>query len=180
MSRTTYAHGGQSRPAGSHELLREHFVLGRFEVEEFSRRVGVLLAARTTDQAVAVLDDLAPLPDGGAMRRSRPRRRSGGRHGQEKAAQTGWLPTTERFRDPSSGVVMRVWFDPADQSRHYVPELAMPSCHVQDPFRVGERWRLLHVSPVSCGSWCRVMGVLPSLRSGVPGGWATGRFGCRR
>jgi hypothetical protein len=34
----------------------------------------------------------------------------------------GWVPTSERFRDPSTSTVMRVWIDPADQSRHYVPE----------------------------------------------------------
>jgi hypothetical protein len=35
---------------------------------------------------------------------------------------TGWIPTNERFRDPSTSTVLRVWVDPADQSRHYVPE----------------------------------------------------------
>jgi hypothetical protein len=29
--------------------------------------------------------------------------------------------TDERFRDQSSGM-MRVWVDPADASRHYVPD----------------------------------------------------------
>jgi hypothetical protein len=32
------------------------------------------------------------------------------------------VPTSERFRDPSSGTIMRVWVDPADDSRHYVPD----------------------------------------------------------
>jgi hypothetical protein len=32
------------------------------------------------------------------------------------------VPTDERFRDPSTRAIMRVWIDPADQSRHYVPE----------------------------------------------------------
>jgi hypothetical protein len=32
------------------------------------------------------------------------------------------LPTSERFRDPPSGALMRVWFDPTDHSRHYVAE----------------------------------------------------------
>jgi hypothetical protein len=32
------------------------------------------------------------------------------------------VATRERFRDPASGVVMRVWLDPADQSRHYIPD----------------------------------------------------------
>ena len=37
-------------------------------------------------------------------------------------AQAGWRPTPERFRDPTTERVMRVWIDPADGSRHYVAE----------------------------------------------------------
>ncbi len=40
----------------------------------------------------------------------------------ERDLGVGWLPTQERFRDPTTGKIMRVWVDPADQSRHYVPE----------------------------------------------------------
>ena len=50
----------------------------------------------------------------------RARRRRGHGHADQPAA--GWVPTSERFRDPSTSMVMRVWVDPADQSRHYVPE----------------------------------------------------------
>jgi len=32
------------------------------------------------------------------------------------------VPTSERFRDPTSKAIIRVWVDPADGSRHYVPE----------------------------------------------------------
>jgi hypothetical protein len=32
------------------------------------------------------------------------------------------MPTAERFRDPSTKKIMRVWIDPADGSRHYVPD----------------------------------------------------------
>jgi hypothetical protein len=53
--------------------------------------------------------------------RSSPRRvRRGHAHADQPAA--GWIPTDERFRDPTSRAVMRVWIDPADQSRHYIPE----------------------------------------------------------
>jgi hypothetical protein len=45
---------------------------------------------------------------------------SRGRHAQTRKPEPGWVPTAERFRDPSSGVIMRVWIDPADESRHYV------------------------------------------------------------
>ena len=34
----------------------------------------------------------------------------------------GWVPTPERFRDPLTRAIVRVWVDPADLSRHYVPE----------------------------------------------------------
>lgn len=105
------------------ELLREHFVAGQFEIAEFSRRVEVLLGATTTDQAAAVVEDLPPSTEPRPEPR-RPwwRRLVGGRHAQTDAARAGWLPTDERFRDPSSGALIRVWVDPADTSRHYVPE----------------------------------------------------------
>jgi hypothetical protein len=45
------------------------------------------------------------------------------RHGESPVAAPGWVPTGESFRDPSTGRIMRVWIDPADGSRHYVPEL---------------------------------------------------------
>ena len=45
-----------------------------------------------------------------------------GRHGQSDRAAPTWRPTEETFRDPSSGALMRVWIDPIDGSRHYVPE----------------------------------------------------------
>jgi hypothetical protein len=44
------------------------------------------------------------------------------RHAEVDAPAITWHPTPERFRDPSTGRVMRVWVDPADGRRHYVPE----------------------------------------------------------
>jgi hypothetical protein len=44
------------------------------------------------------------------------------RHGQSDVPAAGWQATSEVFRDPSSGQVTRVWIDPMDGSRHYVPE----------------------------------------------------------
>ncbi|MDQ2826234.1 MAG: hypothetical protein M3Y04_04650 [Actinomycetota bacterium] len=44
------------------------------------------------------------------------------RHGEARVAAGDWRRTDEVFRDPSSGRVMRVWLDPADGTRHYVPE----------------------------------------------------------
>ncbi|HLJ98935.1 MAG TPA: CHAT domain-containing protein [Streptosporangiaceae bacterium] len=53
---------------------------------------------------------------------SKPSPERGRRHGQASASETGWVATSERFRDPTTGKIMRVWIDPKDQSRHYVPE----------------------------------------------------------
>ena len=121
-------------------LLREHYAVGLFGLDELDRRVGVVLSARYLDEAAAAVADLpgvpapgpaaAPAaasgsaasgsaaPGGPAPRRGRQRR--GHAHADRPAA--GWIPTNERFRDPTSRTVMRVWVDPADQSRHYVPE----------------------------------------------------------
>jgi hypothetical protein len=47
------------------------------------------------------------------------------RHGESDAPGAGWTRTTEAFRDPSSGRLMRVWVDQAG-TRHYVPEADLP------------------------------------------------------
>jgi len=108
-------------------LLREHYAVGLFGLDELDRRVGMVLSARFLDEAAAAVTDLpasappgtAPsAPSSGPPRRGR--RRRGHAHADQPAA--GWIPTSERFRDPSTSTVMRVWVDPADQSRHYVPE----------------------------------------------------------
>lgn len=98
-------------------LLREHYAQGWLDAGELDRRVGVVLAAEFTDQVAAAIADLPSLIPPGRPRHAR---RSG--HGQSTRPGPGWVPTAERFRDPTSKVVMRVWIDPADQTRHYVPE----------------------------------------------------------
>lgn len=123
-------------------LLREHYARGLLDLDEMSRRVGVVLAAAYTDQAAAAVTDLPLLDAAGsagpaAGRASRDRasrgraaggRAAGGRagqrrrHAQRAEPDPGWVPTPERFRDPSTRVIMRVWIDPTDLSRHYVPE----------------------------------------------------------
>ncbi len=110
-------------------LLREHYAVGLFDLDELDRRVGMVLAARYLDEAAAAVADLpgVPAPGTAAARAAtgpaapRPaRRRRGHAHADRPAA--GWIPTDERFRDPTTRAVMRVWVDPADHSRHYVPE----------------------------------------------------------
>jgi uncharacterized protein DUF1707 len=105
-------------------LLREHYAAGLFGLDELDRRVGTVLGAQFLDEAAAAVADLPAAAPGtaaaGSARPRRARRRRGHAHADQPAA--GWVPTSERFRDPSTSMVMRVWVDPADQSRHYVPE----------------------------------------------------------
>lgn len=98
-------------------LLREHYAYGRLSLDEMRQRVTIVLAAEFADEAAPAVDDLPPLGAPGPARKQR-----GGRHAQSAAPEPGWLPTPERFRDPATGTIMRVWIDPADQQRHYVPE----------------------------------------------------------
>jgi hypothetical protein len=76
-----------------------------------------VLSAASVGKAATALEGLPSISDTNSGRRGGRRR-----HGEHRAAQPGWLPTLERFRDPSSGRLMRVWIDPADASRHYVAE----------------------------------------------------------
>jgi hypothetical protein len=125
--------------------------VGLFSLEDLDRRVGVVLSAQYLDEAAAAVADLPGVPAAGPASapgagpaapargasgpaapggagsastmagQSRPRRvRRGHAHADQPAA--GWIPTDERFRDPTSRAIMRVWIDPADQTRHYVPE----------------------------------------------------------
>ena len=108
-------------------VLREHYALGQLDLAEMSRRVGIVLAATYADEAAAAVADL-PLLGATAAGGTAPARASRGwigqrrRHAQQPEPDPGWVPTPERFRDPSTRVIMRVWVDPADFSRHYVPE----------------------------------------------------------
>jgi hypothetical protein len=108
-------------------LLREHYARGQLDLDEMSHRVGVVLASTYTDEAAAAVTDLPLLgtagsgePPPASPRRGRPGQRR--RHAQQAEPGAGWVPTAERFRDPSTRAIMRVWVDPANLSRHYVPE----------------------------------------------------------
>jgi Domain of unknown function (DUF1707) len=120
------APGGPRRLAGEADreqlvaLLREHYALGQLDDDELDRRVGAVLSARYMDEAASAVADLPRLSAPGSAAGPPARRRRG--HAQAAEPVAGWIPTDERFRDPTTRAVMRVWIDPADQSRHYVPE----------------------------------------------------------
>lgn len=108
--------------------LNEHYAAGRLTLEDLRRRAETVMSAAYLDEARAALAELPAVAPAGVPGRAGGRdgtragwfRRKG--HAQSAAPQPGWERTGERFRDPSSGVVMRVWTDPADCSRHYVPD----------------------------------------------------------
>jgi hypothetical protein len=106
-------------------LLREHYARGHIDEAALDQRAGVVLAAQYADEAEAALAGLPALTGRGAgsgPAAGQPRRRPRRGHGQAARPEPGWVPTQERFRDPTSQVIMRVWIDPSDDSRHYVPE----------------------------------------------------------
>ena len=91
--------------------------------------MGVVLAAAYSDEAAAAVTDLPLLggsgaagPTGPAVRRPAAAAPAAARAGQSPGPGLGADP--ERFRDPSSGAIMRVWLNPTDRSRHYVPDSA--------------------------------------------------------
>jgi hypothetical protein len=101
-------------------LLREHYALGQLDLDQLDRRVGIVLSAQYMDEAARAVADLPGLGDPGTTG-SRPVKQRRG-HAQAVTPAAGWIPTDERFRDPATRAVIRVWIDPSDQTRHYVPE----------------------------------------------------------
>jgi hypothetical protein len=111
----------QLRDADREELfarLSRHAAEGHIDLEELERRVGVVAAAATREEAAAACADL-PALDGDPAAPSNARPRWGRGHGDADAPGAQWRPTSERFRDPRTNRVMRVWEDAAG-NRHYV------------------------------------------------------------
>lgn len=121
-----FAPGGPRRLADEADrerlvaLLREHYALGQLDDDELDRRVGAVLSARYVDEAALAVADLPQLAGLGTAEGRPVKQRRG--HAQAAKPAAGWIPTNERFRDPTTRAVIRVWIDPADQSRHYIPE----------------------------------------------------------
>jgi hypothetical protein len=102
--------------------LSRHAAEGRLELPELERRVEAIVAARTREEAAEVMADLPPLPAAAGESPRRGQSLWGRRgHGEAATAAPDWQPTGERFRDPKSGLVMRVWVDTGG-GRHYVPD----------------------------------------------------------
>lgn len=100
------------------ELLTRHAAAGRIGIEELERRIAAVAMAQTREQVTELMADLPPLPGQKAGER---RIRWNRGHAEASEPEPDWQPTGERFRDPKTGVVMRVWVDTAG-GRHYVPD----------------------------------------------------------
>ena len=100
------------------DLLARHMAAGRLTVDELEQRVASLYRARSRDEVTALIHDLPPLPSS----QPQPRTRRGRGHGESASPRVGWIATNERFRDPSTQRIMRVWLDPSSGARHYVPD----------------------------------------------------------
>jgi Domain of unknown function (DUF1707) len=103
-----------------YEALKRHATEGRIDVAELERRVSIVAAADTREAAADALAGLPPLPPSVPAPEYR-RPRWGRGHGEAERPHPDWQPTGERFRDPRTQAVLRVWVDPSG-ARHYVAE----------------------------------------------------------
>ena len=78
-----------------------------------TKRIGVLGAALLGLAALVSSAEAQDFDEGGP--------RWGRGHGEAEKPQPDWQPTSERFRDPRTRAVLRVWVDPGG-ARHYVAE----------------------------------------------------------
>jgi hypothetical protein len=105
------------------DLLTRHAAAGRLSVDELERRVETVATATTDEQAAAAFSDLpvrAQTPTGPPDPPERTKARGRG-HAEADAPHASWHPSAERFRDPRTGRIMRVWLD-SSGGRHYVPD----------------------------------------------------------
>jgi len=103
------------------EKLKRHAADGRLDVAELERRIAAIAGAATSEDAAAVMADLPPLGPPAAPAAPAPRPQWGRGHGEADRPAPDWQPTNERFRDPRTNRVMRVWVDTGG-GRHYVAD----------------------------------------------------------
>ncbi len=101
-----------------YETLKRHAAEGRLDMAELERRVALVAEAETREDGRR--GDRGPAAPSGDHRPDRRPRRGRG-HGEVDKPGPDWQPTSERFRDPRTRRVLRVWVDPAGD-RHYVAE----------------------------------------------------------
>jgi hypothetical protein len=105
-----------------YETLKLHAAAGRIDLPELERRVAAIASAEGLEQAAEVMADLPVIAStGGGSARASQRPRWGRGHAEADRPDPGWQPTNERFRDPKTSRVMRVWVD-AGGGRHYVED----------------------------------------------------------
>jgi len=100
------------------ETLKRHAAEGRLDTPELERRVAIVAEASTREAAAPAMAGLPPLA---RPHREERRPRWGRGHGEAEKPEPDWQPTNERFRDPRTSNVLRVWVDGAGD-RHYVAE----------------------------------------------------------
>ena len=100
-----------------YETLTRHAAEGRLDTAELERRVAIVAQAQTREDVGEAMAGLPPLVTAPEERRPR----WGRGHGEAERPEPDWQPTNERFRDPRTKNVLRVWVDPAG-ARHYVAE----------------------------------------------------------
>ena len=100
-----------------YEALKRHHAEGRVDLAELERRVAIVAAAETREAAAEAMAGLPPLVSTPPERRPR----WGRGHGEAEKPMPDWQPTSERFRDPRTRAVLRVWVD-AGGARPYVAE----------------------------------------------------------
>jgi hypothetical protein len=99
--------------------LSDHAARGHIELPELERLVALIAGAETQAQAAEAFAGLPRITTGDD---SEPRQAPWfGGHADADGPGPGWKPTAERFRDPRTKRVMRVWEDLSGQ-RHYVPD----------------------------------------------------------
>jgi hypothetical protein len=100
-----------------YKALKRHAAEGRLDTAELERRVTIVAEAQTREAAADAMAGLPPLVTAPEERRPR----WGRGHGEAERPEPDWQPTSERFRDPRTRNVLRVWVDPVG-ARHYVAE----------------------------------------------------------
>lgn len=96
--------------------LQQAFADGRLSEDELRWRIDRVLHATTTGDLSAVVRDIVVTARPALSSSMRDHHR--GRHGEQGIETEGLRPTDERFRDPSTKRVMRVWLTPGGERRY--------------------------------------------------------------